>query len=111
MRYNIREVISVEDRLLTPEQVAARLAVSPKSIREWLKSQKLKGTKMGRLWRVREDDLRKFLDTESETQPRVSASTVRGMFANSSRTVEDFLREKYEDVEREERKFEQRHRK
>ncbi len=50
------------DRLLTPEEAAERLAVSPKSIREWLRQGKLKGVRAGRLWRIRERDLEAFLD-------------------------------------------------
>lgn len=50
------------ERLLTPEEAADRLAVSPKSIREWLRQGKLKGVKAGRLWRIRERDLEAFLD-------------------------------------------------
>ncbi|MBC7335362.1 MAG: helix-turn-helix domain-containing protein [Clostridia bacterium] len=50
------------DRLLTPEEPAERLAVSPKSIREWLRQGKLKGVRAGRLWRIRERDLKAFLD-------------------------------------------------
>jgi len=50
------------ERLLTPEEAAERLAVSPKSIREWLRQGKLKGVKAGRLWRIRERDLEAFLD-------------------------------------------------
>lgn len=50
------------ERLLTPEEAAELLAVSPKSIREWLRLGKLKGVKAGRLWRIRERDLEAFLD-------------------------------------------------
>jgi len=50
------------EKLLTPEEVADRLAVSPKSIREWLRQGKLKGVRAGRLWRIRERDLEAFLD-------------------------------------------------
>ena len=42
------------ERLLTPEEAAERLAISPKTIRDWLRSRKLQGVKVGRLWRVRE---------------------------------------------------------
>lgn len=45
------------ERLLTPEEAAERLAVNPKSVREWLRQGRLKGIKAGRLWRVRERDL------------------------------------------------------
>jgi excisionase family DNA binding protein len=50
------------DRLLTPEEAAEILAVSPKSIRKWLRQGKLKGVKAGRLWRIRERDLEAFLN-------------------------------------------------
>lgn len=50
------------DRLLTPEEAAEILAVSPKSIREWLRKGKLKGVRAGRLWRIRERDLEAFID-------------------------------------------------
>jgi excisionase family DNA binding protein len=36
------------DRLLTPEEAAEILAVSPKSIRKWLRQGKLKGVKAGK---------------------------------------------------------------
>lgn len=39
------------EKLLTPEEVAERLAVSPKSIRKWLREGKLKDVRVGRLWR------------------------------------------------------------
>jgi len=38
------------EKLLTPEEVAEHLAVSPKSIRKWLREGKLKGVRVGRLW-------------------------------------------------------------
>jgi excisionase family DNA binding protein len=61
-------------RLLTPEQAASRLAVSSRSIREWLRSGKLKGVKAGKLWRIRDSDIEDFLDHGQEergkgTQP------------------------------------------
>ena len=49
------------ERLLTPEEVAKKLAMSVKSVRNWLRQGKLKGIKVGRLWRIRESDLEEFL--------------------------------------------------
>ncbi len=49
-------------KLLTPEQAASRLAVSSRSIREWLRNGKLKGVKAGKLWRIRDNDIDDFLD-------------------------------------------------
>jgi excisionase family DNA binding protein len=50
-----------KDPILTPEQVAKRLHISHLTVGNWLRSGKLKGVKVGRLWRVRESDLETFL--------------------------------------------------
>lgn len=44
-------------KLLTPEQVAEHLVVAERTVYEWLRSGRLRGIKVGRLWRVREKDL------------------------------------------------------
>jgi excisionase family DNA binding protein len=49
-------------QVFTPEQVAEKLSVSPKTVKDWLRSGKLRGVKVGRLWRVRERDLEAFLE-------------------------------------------------
>ena len=50
-----------QDQLLTPEEAAARLKISRLTLGDWLRSGKLNGVKVGRLWRVRESDLEAFL--------------------------------------------------
>ncbi|MBT9173671.1 MAG: hypothetical protein DDT21_02075 [Syntrophomonadaceae bacterium] len=55
------------ERLLTPQQAAERLAVSPKSVRGWLRQGKLRGVRAGSLWRIRESDLEAFLDPVRHT--------------------------------------------
>ena len=52
------------EKLLTVKDVAKVLLVKPTTIRKWLKAGKLKGMKMGRLWRVRESELEAFLSME-----------------------------------------------
>ena len=49
------------EKLLTVEDAAKVLLVKPTTVREWLKTGKLKGMKMGRLWRVWESELEAFL--------------------------------------------------
>lgn len=49
------------EKLLNVEDAAKALLVKPTTVREWLKAGKLKGVKMGRLWRVRETDLETFI--------------------------------------------------
>ena len=63
------------ESLLTPETAAQRLAVRPKTIRDWLKRGRLKGVRAGRLWRIRERDLEAFLAAEKETQSWLDADT------------------------------------
>jgi excisionase family DNA binding protein len=54
--------MSTNERLHTPEEIAARLQVKPTTIRAWLRSGKLKGVRIGpKLWRVSERDLAEFL--------------------------------------------------
>ena len=50
------------EKLYTVEQAAEQLQVDPESIRIWLRSGKLKGNKVGRLWRIKERDLEAFLE-------------------------------------------------
>jgi excisionase family DNA binding protein len=49
------------EKLLTPEDAAKALLVKSDTLRGWLRTGKLKGVKVGRLWRVRESDLEAFL--------------------------------------------------
>ena len=49
------------DDLLTPEQAAAILQLSPKTIKDWLRAGKLAGCKIGRFWRVKPADLEAFI--------------------------------------------------
>jgi len=48
-------------RLLTPDEVAELLAVTPKVIRAWLREGKIPGIRLGRLWRVDPEELEKAI--------------------------------------------------
>ncbi len=48
-------------KLLTPEEAAKRLAVSPETVKKWLRMGKLNGVKVSVPWRVREEDLEDFI--------------------------------------------------
>jgi excisionase family DNA binding protein len=50
------------ERLYTPEEAADALRVKVRSVMEWLRQGKLKGVKLGRLWRIKESDLKAFID-------------------------------------------------
>jgi excisionase family DNA binding protein len=102
-----------ETALLTPEEVAARLKVKPRTVQEWLRSGRLAGLKLGKLWRIREYDLEAFLDahvtsgagTVAERPPAVTPEeraarirAARGSMAHVPGSVDDFLRRKHEDI-------------
>ena len=52
------------EKLLTVKDAAKVLSVKPTTIRKWLKTSKLKGMKMGRLWRIWEGEMEAFLSME-----------------------------------------------
>jgi excisionase family DNA binding protein len=54
-----------QGRLLTVEEVAARLRAQPETVRRWLRAGELRGARPGGKklgWRVTEADLRRFLE-------------------------------------------------
>jgi excisionase family DNA binding protein len=60
----------MQDQVLTLEEAADRAKVKVKSMREWLRTGKLKGIKAGRLWRVRASDLEAFFEASAQ-RPRL----------------------------------------
>lgn len=51
----------MNDQMLTPAQVAERLQVTERTVYRWLDAGELKGVKLGRLWRIKEEALDSFL--------------------------------------------------
>src|SRR5256885_7687539 len=47
---------------LTPEEVAALLKITPKTVKDWLRAGKLPGRKMGKLWRVQAAEVDAFME-------------------------------------------------
>jgi len=52
-------------RVLSPAQVAERLQVSTETIRRLCRERQLKAIRIGRQWRIREQDLEEYLDRNS----------------------------------------------
>lgn len=48
--------------LLTVDEVAEQLRLTPTVTRRWLQQGKLPGLKIGREWRIDEKDLEKFIE-------------------------------------------------
>jgi len=59
---DLREEGKVElDILLTPKEVAAIFKVSPRTIERWLKEGKIKGIKIGAVWRIPKKAIKEIL--------------------------------------------------
>lgn len=54
-------------RFLTPAQIAENLQVTEKTVTRWLQAGDLKGIKIGRLWRIREEDFETFVQLSSSS--------------------------------------------
>lgn len=94
-------------RVLTVKQVAERLQVRPNTVRAWLKCGRIPGRRIGRIYRILEDELDMFIVSEATRLPArgtTERKSARGMFAHIPGSVEDFMREKHAETEREERR-------
>jgi len=61
--------VATEDKFLSPEKVAEILDVNPATVRAWLRDGTLKGHKIaGRVWRIKESDLKRFVEGETEDE-------------------------------------------
>jgi excisionase family DNA binding protein len=65
--------MKVEDRLFSIAEVAERLGMSKDTISDWIKAGRLKASRIGRFWRIRERDLEAFIDNPPPLQPRTRA--------------------------------------
>lgn len=64
------------EKFLTPEDVAEELSVSPLSVRHWLRTGRLKGSKISNLWRIKESDLDKFIEQAEHTHTHTEEETL-----------------------------------
>jgi len=55
------ELDAWEMGFFTPKEVAGILKVSPRTVERWIKEEKIKGIKVGGLWRIPESALKEFL--------------------------------------------------
>lgn len=51
--------------LYTTDKVAEILDVNPVTVRRWIRKGKLKANKIGKSYRIKKEDLEKFLDDNS----------------------------------------------
>jgi excisionase family DNA binding protein len=101
-------------RLYTPEEVAEALRVTRRAVYDWLKTGRLRGLRAGNRWRIREEDVEAFtqadrskrgsaVETAAERAARVDAAYSK--FAGFPGSVEEFLRQKHEDIKWENRRW------
>lgn len=58
-----------KEKLITPEEAAERLAVSPLTIKKWLRQGKLKGKKIyGSGWRIREEVIDNIINSDETSE-------------------------------------------
>lgn len=51
--------------ILTLEEVAEKLKLSEQTVRRYLRENKIVGFKLGNSWRVKEEELMKFIDEQT----------------------------------------------
>mgnify|MGYP002136234264 CR=1 FL=1 len=56
------------ERVLTPKEVATYLNVSERTVYKWLRAGKIRSTKIGRLWHIRQSALLALEQTERDTE-------------------------------------------
>ena len=64
----------VDEKLLTPAQVAGRLQIHERTVTRWLRDGYLRGFKLGKEWRIAPADLQSFMD-EHANQPLDTGSS------------------------------------
>ncbi len=63
------------EKYYSTEDVAEILGFKEKTVREWLRTGKLKGKKVGRLWRIKESDLEEFINNTEEYLGKLKAKS------------------------------------
>lgn len=58
--------------LLTPNDVAKRLQVNERTVTQWLRKDLLRGYKIGKEWRISEEDLAAFVEAGANKPPLAS---------------------------------------
>lgn len=93
-------------RVFTVHEAADYLRVTPYTVRKWLRRGRIKGSKIGHIYRILESDLDALLREpgdlldEGPVPQRVSAF---GKHPLPGRTLGDYLRDKHREIEKEER--------
>jgi excisionase family DNA binding protein len=80
------------EKYLTSEQVASLLQVHPFTILKYLKNGTLEGVKIGRVYRIKESDVEKFLSHAATRQRQLSAADPAARSQDSEAVLETRVR-------------------
>ncbi|MCX6377355.1 MAG: helix-turn-helix domain-containing protein [Armatimonadetes bacterium] len=92
-------------QVLTVEQAAKKLQLTPRTVREYLKHGMIPGRKLGRSWRILETELEWFLSGSRPVPPEKRISVLGICKDLEGLSSEDFIRRKQEEIRRENRRF------
>lgn len=93
-------------QILTVEQAAEKLQMSPKAVRKYLRTGKLPGRKIGKAWRLLESDLERYVRGEAAGQEELPRISMLGTCADiEGLSTEEFMGRKQEEIEIENRRF------
>ena len=95
-------------RVFTVDEAADYLHVTPYTIRKWLRKGKIPGRKIGRIYRILEDELQAVLQGHHIAFERIRPGQLTTFPSRRGWTTEDFLREKHEETLEEERRWKMR---
>jgi excisionase family DNA binding protein len=56
------------DKLYTTQEVSKILRVSLQTVGNWLRSGKIKGSKVGKGWRIKKSELERFMNDQQEQE-------------------------------------------
>jgi excisionase family DNA binding protein len=51
----------MSEKYYSPEEIAEQFNLKPATVRKWIRQGKLKAIKLGRLWRIPEEELQRFI--------------------------------------------------
>jgi excisionase family DNA binding protein len=71
----------MDEKILTPDQVAQILQVHPFTVLKFIKQGKLRASRLGRVYRIRQSDVGKFLDEQE------AAAAGKSQYASKKQTT------------------------
>lgn len=75
------------ERYYTPEQIAKLLTIQKQTVYAWLRSGKLSGVKLGKIWRVSERHLQGYLGEKTPLPSSQNSSSVQHLTATQIRSL------------------------